>query len=182
MLNPLVRSLTVQGTTRTAICYAAYGEWNDELEWEFLRLVAHVSRSPLMTNYDVVLLWETMDGSDAVAYPPTASPALMRLMADNARVRLFHATVDEASLAFPTQAFQHGFYYNPEVALLLFLKHSAVQYNFYWLVESDVRWTVRNIHHHLLLCTPPVRGQRGAGAEPPRPRPGTIVIPVLLCF
>ena len=38
--------------------------------------------------------------------------------------------------------FGQGFYSNPEVAVLLFTRtHQA--YHYYWIIESDVRWTVR---------------------------------------
>ncbi len=135
----------MQGASRTAICYTVFGDWSDELEWEFLRLVGHVSRSPLMHNYDIILLWETMDNEALPANPPTASTTLMTLLAENSRVRFFHATVEQAATAYPRQAFQHGFYYNPEVALMLFQRQSSLVYSYYWLVEADVRWTVRGV-------------------------------------
>lgn len=129
--------------SRNAILWTAFGEWNDELEWEFLRLVAHVTRSPLLNNHDIVLLWETADTRSLPARTPSNSPAIAALLADTegGRVSLFHAIASDAAQKFPPITFQHGFYYNPEVAAIMFLtKHAG--YDFVWLIESDVRWTV----------------------------------------
>ncbi len=67
------------------------------------------------------------------------------LVTGNSRVRLFHATVEEAAATWPfASSFDHGFYSNPEVAVLLFTR-THPHYQYYWIIEADVRWTVRGL-------------------------------------
>jgi hypothetical protein len=149
--------VAAQASTRVAVLYTAFGEWSEELEWEFLRLAAHVTRSPLLTSHDVVLLWETDDTAAAGggvdgAPSPLSSPAIAQLLSENSRVRVHHVTTQQASEVYPSVVLQHGFYYNPEVAALMFLRaHPHASYDFVWLMEADVRWTVRPLPA-CLLC------------------------------
>lgn len=164
--NSIAEALDVEAYQKSAaskepvaILYTVFGAWSDEVEWEFKRLVAHVCKTPLLSNHDVVLLWETPDSAEPQR-SPTASAGLQALMQSNPRVRLFHAVALEAAQRFPPTSFQHGFYYNPEVAAIMFLSQNP-QYRFVWLLESDVRWTVS-----VRPCRPPrVRGRWSSPAH-----------------
>jgi hypothetical protein len=65
------------------------------------------------------------------------------------RIHVFHAVASIAATQLPRRSFQKGYYYNPEVAVMQFLNASTTQYDFAWLIESDVRWTVS-----MPSCTP----------------------------
>lgn len=131
-------------SARVAILYTVFGEWTPEAEWEFQRLVNHVMRSEIMVNHDVVLLWEADERAllPIGAASPYNSPVMQALMASSTRVFIFEATAAEviASKSYPSSTF-HGFYDNPEVAAIEFMEQYT-QYEYFWLLESDVRWTV----------------------------------------
>ena len=57
----------------------------------------------------------------------------------------FATTAADAEKTLPSSTFnrKRGFYYNPEVAAFAFLRATTRRYDFVWLLESDVRWTVR---------------------------------------
>jgi hypothetical protein len=131
------------GKARNAVLYTVFGEWNLEVEWEFLRLVDHVTRSFLLDNYDVVLLLETVDSSDASKRSGAQSEAIQAALASHlGRVSIHQVTAAQAAGVFPPTSFQHGFYYNPEAAAIMYAT-AHPGYDYLWLLESDARWTVR---------------------------------------
>lgn len=135
------------GKARNAVLYTVFGEWNSEVEWEFLRLVSHVTRSPLLTNFDVVLLLETADSAEISSRSGANREAIQATLASHpGRVSIYQVTATQAAGVFPPTSFQHGFYYNPEAAAIMFAT-AHPGYDFLWLLESDARWTVR--------CPPP---------------------------
>lgn len=144
-IDPVEFAQSPGGVAKTAILYTVFGEWNAEVEWEFVRLVNHVTRSPYLTNFDIVLLWETADRASVPVSSPANSAGMSALLATHPdRVSEFEAVASDAASTFPPTAFQHGFYYNPEVAAIMFLT-ARPQYDYVWLLESDARWTVRRL-------------------------------------
>ena len=129
-----------QAQEKVAVLYTVFGPWNAEVEWEFSRLVAHVTRSKPLNSHDIVLLWETSERPAVEESLPSSVTAAVASHPD--RVLVHRVAASEAAAIFPPSSFQHGFYYNPEVAAIMFASRFT-QYKYLWLMEADVRWTVR---------------------------------------
>ena len=143
---------------RTLVLYTVFAHWDAELEWEFCRLVAQVTRAESLRHHDVALVFETNSRDaatltpasvyDSVLTTPSHGPynttgLVMCTRGAAGRVSYFRTTSADAGAGLPKATFSKGFYYNPEVAAMRYLNATTRHYDFVWILESDVRWTVR---------------------------------------